>query len=206
MAFSIEDLDDPKNFRLLLTVPYENLAEFVFEYLKKKSVMTILFWSVCVVFLCLTISIRIRIGHYFHYSHILFHSVLGMIILPILIIPIHELLHIIPYYFSGARNIRIGMDLKQYLFYVTTHKYVASPVQFRIVAVTPFIIISAVLVFLIFLLPGLWKWSLSVFLFAHATMCAGDVALLNLYFLNKDKELYTWDDADKQEAYFYEKL
>jgi len=206
MAFSVEDLDDPKYFRLLLTVPYKNLAEFVFEYLKKKSVMTILFWSVCVVFLCLTISIRIRIGHYFHYSHILSHSVLGMIILPILIIPIHELLHIIPYYFSGARNIRIGMDLKQYLFYVTAHRYVASPVQFRIVAVTPFIIISAVLVFLIFLLPGLWKWSLSVFLFAHATMCAGDVALLNLYFLNKDKELYTWDDADKQEAYFYEKL
>ena len=98
------------------------------------------------------------------------------------------------------------MDLKQYLFYVTAHRYVASPFQFRIVAVTPFIIISAVLIFLIFLLPGLWKWSLSVFLFAHATMCAGDFALLNLYFLNKDKKLYTWDDADKKEAYFYEKL
>jgi hypothetical protein len=129
-----------------------------------------------------------------------------MIILPILIIPIHELLHIIPYYFSGARNIRIGMDLKQYLFYVTAHRYVALPVQFRIVAVTPFIVISAVLIFLIFLLPGMWKWSLSIFLFVHATMCAGDFALLNLYFLNKDKKLYTWDDADKQEAYFYEKL
>ncbi len=206
MPFSVEDLDDPKNFRVLLTVPYKNLAEFVFEYLKKKSVLTILFWSVCVVFLCLTISIRIRITHYFPYSHILYHSVLGMIVLPLLIIPIHELLHVIPYYLSGARNIRIGMDLKQYLFYVTAHRYVASPVQFRIVAVTPFIIISAVLIFLIFLLPGLWKWSLSVFLFAHATMCAGDFALLNLYFLNKDKKLYTWDDADKKEAYFYEKL
>ena len=206
MSFSVEDLDDPKNFRLLLTVPYKNLAEFVFEYLKKKSVMTLLFWSFCVVFLCLTISIRIRISHYFPYSHILSHSVLGMIILPLLIIPIHELLHIIPYYLSGARNIRIGMDLKQYLFYVTAHRYVASPVQFRIVAVTPFIIISAVLIFLIFLLPGLWKWSLSVFMFAHTTMCAGDFALLNLYFLNKDKKLYTWDDADKKEAYFYERI
>jgi hypothetical protein len=206
MAFSIEDLDDPKKFRLLLTIPYKNLAEFVFEYLKKKSVLTYLFWFVCLVFLCLTVSIRIRIDHYFHYSHILFHSVLGMIILPILIIPVHELLHIIPYYFSGAKNIRIGMDLKQYLFYVTAHRYVASPVQFRIVAVTPFIIISTVLVLLIFMLPGLWKWSLSVFLFAHATMCAGDVALLNLYSLNKDKKIYTWDDADKKEAYFYEKL
>jgi len=98
------------------------------------------------------------------------------------------------------------MDLKQNLFYVTAHRYVAGPLQFRIVAVAPFIIISIILLVLIAILPGLWKWSLSVFLFVHATMCAGDFALLNLYFLNREKEIYTWDDADKKEAYFYEKL
>ena len=206
MALSVEDLDDPKSFRLLLSVPYENLVEFVIEYLKKKSILTIFFWTVCLVFLCLAILIRIRIAPYFLYSHILLHSVLGMIIFPILIIPIHEMLHIVPYYLSGAKNIRIGMDIKQYLFYVTAHRYVASPVQFRIVAMTPFIIISSVLVLLIVLMPGLWKWSLSVFLFAHSTMCAGDFAMLNLYFLNRNKKIYTWDDADKKEAYFYEKL
>jgi hypothetical protein len=37
-------------------------------------------------------------------------------------------------------------------------------------------------------------------------MCAGDFALLNLYFLNRDKKIYTWDDFDKKEAYFYEEL
>jgi hypothetical protein len=115
-------------------------------------------------------------------------------------------LHVIPYYLSGAKNIRVGMDLKQYLFYVTAHRYVATPLQFRIVAWTPFLIISIGLVLLVFLLPGLWKWSLSLFLFAHATMCAGDFALLNLYHLNRDKKIYTWDDADKKEAYFYEEL
>jgi hypothetical protein len=98
------------------------------------------------------------------------------------------------------------MDLNQYLFYVTADKYVASPKQFRIVAWTPFFIISTGLLLLICLLPGLWKWSLSLFLFAHATMCAGDFALLNLYYINKDKKIYTWDDFDKKEAYFYEEL
>jgi hypothetical protein len=24
--------------------------------------------------------------------------------------------------------------------------------------------------------------------------------------MNRDKEIYTWDDVDKKEAYFYEKL
>jgi hypothetical protein len=112
----------------------------------------------------------------------------------------------VPYYLSGAKNIRIGMDLKQYLFYVSAHRYVAGPSQFRIVAITPFILISTCLLILIFTVPGLWKWSLSVFLFAHATMCAGDFALLNLYFTNREKKVYTWDDVDKREAYFYEKL
>ena len=98
------------------------------------------------------------------------------------------------------------MDLKQYLFYVSAHRYVASPVEFRLVAWMPFFIISSGTMLLIILLPGIWKWSLSCFLFAHATMCAGDFALLNLYYLNRNKKIYTWDDVDKKEAYFYEEV
>jgi hypothetical protein len=206
MPFSVEDLDDQKRFRLFLTIPYTNLIYFVFEYLKKKTGLMFLFWFLCFLFLCFTVIIRIKVAGKFPITHILFHSFSGLIILPLICIPVHELLHIVPYYVTGARNIRVGMDLKQYLFYVTAHKYVATPLQFRIVAWTPFIIISSGLVLLVFLLPGLWKWSLSLFLFAHATMCAGDFALLNLYYLNRNKKIYTWDDADKKEAYFYEEL
>jgi hypothetical protein len=206
MAFSLEDINDQAKFRLFLTIPYTNLIQFVFEYLKKKSFLMFLYWFLCLVFLCLAVFIRIKIAGNFPFTHILFHSAIGMIILPIICIPVHELLHIVPYYVSGAKNIRIGMDLKQYLFYVTADKYVATPIQFMIVAWTPFFIISTGLMLLIYLLPGLWKWSLSVFLFAHATMCAGDFALLNLYHINKYKKIYTWDDFDKKEAYFYEEL
>jgi hypothetical protein len=59
---------------------------------------------------------------------------------------------------------------------------------------------------MIIVLPGPWKWSLVSFLFVHATMCAGDAALLNFYFVNRDKKIYTWDDADEKMAYFYEKV
>jgi hypothetical protein len=62
------------------------------------------------------------------------------------------------------------------------------------------------LIILVIFLPGLWKWSFSLFLFIHTTMCAGDFALLNLYYINKEKKIYTWDDLDKKEAYFYEEL
>jgi hypothetical protein len=206
MIFSVEDLEDQKKFRLFLTISYTNLIQFVFEYLKKKSGLMYLYWFLCLLFLCFTLIIRIRVSGNFSTAHIILHSFIGMIVLPLICIPIHELLHVIPYYLSGAKNIRVGMDLKQYLFYVTAHRYVATPLQFRIVAWTPFLIISIGLVLLVFLLPGLWKWSLSLFLFAHTTMCAGDFALLNLYYLNRDKKIYTWDDVDKKEAYFYEEL
>ena len=80
------------------------------------------------------------------------------------------------------------MDLKQYLFYVTAHRHVATPRQFRIIAMIPFILISLALIFLILTMPGLWKWSLSLFLFVHTTMCAGDFALHELLLYEKGKK------------------
>jgi len=206
MSFKIEDLDDQNRFRLFLTIPYKKLIDFVFEYLKKKSIFIYLFFTICLVFLALAGYIRINIAGHFHFSQILLHSVIGFAVLPVICIPFHEFLHAVPFLLSGAKNLRVGMDLKQYLFYISAHRYVASPLQFWIVALTPFLVVSTLMIILIIQLPGLWKWSLSVFLFAHATMCAGDFALLNLYFLNRDKRIYTWDDVDKKEAYFYEKI
>lgn len=206
MPFSVEDLEEQNKFRLFLTIPYPDLIQFVFDYLKKKSLLTFFFWIICFFFLSIALFVRLKITGSFPFAHILLHTAIGCLFLPLICIPVHEFLHIIPYYFSGAKNIRVGMDLKQYLFYVSAHRYVATPLQFRIVALTPFLVISSGLIILVILLPGLWKWSLSLFLFVHATMCAGDFALLNLYFLNRNKKIYTWDDLDKKEAYFYEKI
>jgi hypothetical protein len=206
MALRVEDLDDQTKFRQLLSVSYKDLVPFIFEYLLKRSRLITIFWAVCLIFLGLALKVRFNISGYYPLAKILTHSLLGLIVFPVLCIPVHEFFHVVPYFISGARNIRIGMDLKQYIFYVTAHRYVASPLQFRIVALTPFLLISLVSALLVFILPGLWKWSLSLFLFVHTTMCAGDFALLNFYFLNRNKKIYTWDDADKKEAYFYEEL
>lgn len=206
MTLKTEDLDDHTRFRQLFSISYSDLIGFIFTYLKKFSSFILLFWIICLLFLNLAVLIRICSASQFPFTNVILHSFLGFIVLPIICIPIHEGLHIIPYYLSGARNIRIGMDLKQFLFYVTAHRHVASPVQFIMVAMVPFVSISILVIIMIILLPGLWKWSLSVFLFAHATMCAGDFALLNFYFINRDKKIYTWDDADEKMAYFYEKI
>jgi len=203
MNFKVEELNESQNFRQILAVQYSDLIPFIFKYLKKITFVTFLFWSLCIAFLLIAVLQRLSVSTSLN---TMVHSLLGFVVFPILIIPFHEALHIIPYYLSGARDIRIGMDLKQYLFYVTAHRYVASPVQFITVALFPLIVISMIGIILILLFPGLWQWSLSSFLFVHATMCAGDAALLNFYYVNREKKIYTWDDADEKMAYFYDKI
>jgi len=202
MRYSTEDLDNNKEFTKIAEVPYSELVAFIFKYLKNVTFVTFSFWAFCVISLLLAIVIRINIPSGLT---AFFHSLLGFILMPVLVIPLHELLHIIPYYLTGAGNIRTGMDMKQFFFYVTAHRYVAGPAQFILVALIPFLVISLTLIILIIGLSGAWKWSLSAFLFVHTTMCAGDVALMNFYFLNRKKKIYTWDDADEKVAYFYEK-
>lgn len=206
MSLQVEDLEDQSKFRKILAIPYSELVDFVLEQIRKRTGMIVFFWSACLLFLGISIIVRIDIAGHFPLKSIFFHSVLGLIIFPVLCIPLHEGLHIIPFLITGARKIRIGADLKQYIFYVTAHRHVATSAQFSFVALIPFIIINLVLLFLVLILPGLWKWSLSLFLFVHTTMCAGDFALLNFLWLNRKKKIYTCDDADEKMAYFYEEL
>jgi hypothetical protein len=206
MKASVEDLEDQSRYRQLLKLPYTGLVEFILEYIRRRTWIMVLFWTLSILFIGLALTIRINIAGYFPLKSILFHSFLGFLVFPILIIPLHEGLHIIPFILTGARDIRIGADLKQYLFYVTAHRYVISPSEFRFVAYTPFIVVTIALLVLVFFLPGLWKWSLSVLLFVHTTMCAGDFALLNYYHINRNRKLYSVDDADEKTAFFYEEL
>jgi hypothetical protein len=206
MSLQVEDLEDQSRFRQILAIPYSELIDFVIEYIRKRTSVMVFFWFACLLFLGISIIVRIDIAGYFPLKNTFFHSVLGLIIFPLLCIPLHEGLHVIPFFITGARKIRIGVDLKQYIFYVTAHRHVATSAQFTFVALIPFIIINLALLFLVLLLPGLWKWSLSLFLFVHTTMCAGDFALLNFMWLNRRKKIYTWDDADQKMAYFYEEI
>jgi len=206
MSLKVEELDNNQKFRQILVIKYADLIPFIFDNLKRFTFLMAFFCFLSAVFLGIAVYSRIILISACPFSKVIFHSFLGFLIIPAISIPIHEILHVIPFYLSGARDIRMGMDLKQYIFYVTAHRYVASPLQFIIVALTPFLLISLVVIYLIIIFPPLWKWSFSAFLFVHSTMCAGDFALMNFYYINRDKTIYTWDDVDAKTAYFYEEI
>jgi len=206
MIMTTEDFNDQSRFRQILTVPYSDLVSFVLDYLRRNSPVMIFFWSACIITAGIAFTVRMDIAGYFPFRSILLHSLLGFIVFPILIIPVHEFMHVIPFWLTGAKKIRAGADLKQYIFYVTAHKHVMNSGQFRLVALVPFISVTITLIILVLFLPGVWKWSLSALLFVHTTMCAGDFAMMNFYYLNRQRKIFTWDDADEKMAYFYEEL
>lgn len=206
MSLQVEDLEDESRFRQILKVPYDELINFVFDYIKRRSDLMVFFWSLCIIFLGFAAYIRLNISGYYPLKYIMLHSLLGLIVFPLVLVPIHELLHAIPFRLTGAKKIRIGMDLKQYMFYVTAHRHVVNSKQFRWIGYTPFTVISLGILLLILFVPGLWKWSLSLLLLVHSTMCAGDFAMMNFFRLNRKKKIYTWDDAEKKIAYFYEEI
>jgi len=206
MGLRAEDFSDQSRYRQVLEIPYSELVNFILDYLRRNSAVMIFFWSLCLIFAGLAFFVRINISGYYSLRDIMFHSILGFIVFPLIIIPLHEILHVIPFLLCGARKIRAGMDLKQYIFYVTAHRHVTSARQFNFVAMVPFISVTITLIIMVLFLPGLWKWSMSALLFVHTTMCAGDFAMMNFFYLNRHRKIYTWDDADEKMAYFYEEL
>ena len=200
---SIEELDEGSGYEKVLTLPYDELAPFVIGGLRSLSLPMMLVWTVVIVSAVLTLLLWPRSAVTSEHPGILTGLAAGLILIPLLLVPLHELLHLIPFRLAGARDIRVGADLRQGIVYVTAHRFVAGLNLFAAVALTPFLVITAFLVTVMFFVPPWWQWVLTLALLAHTTMCAGDAALLGHLGQYRGRKVYTWDDADRKEAYCY---
>ena len=68
MALQVEDLEDQTKYRQILEISYDDLIPFILDYLKRKSAVTIFFWSACLIFLVTAIRIRMNIAGYFRFQ------------------------------------------------------------------------------------------------------------------------------------------
>ena len=208
MAYNVEDLQDESRFRLLKTLRYEEIVEFVFENIQKTNYSTRFYYFINALLLALIIGFSIAgfkndLFIFGNYAKFFFF---GMIAGSILVIPLHELLHGIAYKFNGAPRIDYGADLKQGIFYVAANNYVIGKKEFKIVALTPFAVINiAAFITLSFLTPHYFIMTLFFLLF-HNIMCIGDFAMLSYFLRHNDKELYTYDNHKEKRSYIFEKI
>lgn len=199
---TIEQLEEETEYEKVLTLPYSDIAPFVIGRLGTPRLPMIIVWSVAAASAFMIVWFWPGLRGNSHGQSVISGLIAGLIGLPLLLVPIHEGLHLLPYRLAGARDIRWGADLRQGIIYVTAHRFVAGLSLFCLVAVTPFLVITSAMVTAMIFSSPWWQWVLSMTVFAHATMCAGDAALLGFMTEFRRRGVYTWDDADTGVASF----
>lgn len=124
----------------------------------------------------------------------------------LILLPIHEAIHALTFKALGARRVGFGWIPKRLMVYAYAQKFVLTLRENSLVAITPFVVITALLAGALVLLPGyrpfLWG-SLGL----HTFACLGDLALILYARRNKARDIYLYDDIEgEKRSYFFEKI
>ena len=200
---TIDELESGPDFEKVLTLQYNDIAPFVIGRLFSFTLPAAMIWVVLALSAFLTVWLWPGQTVTDESRHIIKGLLTGLIGLPLLLIPFHEGLHLVPYRLAGARDIRFGADLRQGIIYVTAHRFVTSHSLFSLVALIPFAVITAGLAAAMIFTSPWMQWVLAMTVFVHATMCTGDAVLIGFMSAFRGRRTFTWDDADEEVAYFY---
>ncbi len=207
MRYSVRELQDEKKFKLLYILSLEDMVRFVFGQMRNRNPSIVIFYTIAsgsFIWMILTFVYMLLPGQW-GWVKIVLNCFYGFILWPVVLIPVHELIHAMVYKLAGAPDIKFGVKPDSYLFYVTADRYVMGRRSFMMVAFAPFILISVVLILLIFSTDDPCSWSFITCFFVHTTMCIGDFAIAGFFLAQRGKEIYTYDDIEKEETYFYVK-
>lgn len=207
MRHTVEQIKNDSRYQLLDKLHYDDIVDFATEYVRKRTRSMFYYLVLLIVFFILQWSAFLY-GIFvkdMNTISLLKQFLYGLIISLTIVIPFHELIHALGYFLLGARKIRFGAVLKHFAFYAVADDFVANRNAFIFLALSPFIIVSLLNLAGFVFVTGYASYTYISVLFFHATMCAGDFALLSYFEFHRDKELYTFDDVGKKTSYFYYK-
>lgn len=207
MRHTVEQIKKDSRFQLLDKLHYDDIVEFATEYVRKRTRSMFFYLVLIIIFFILQWSAFLYgiFARDMNTISLLKQFLYGLIISLTIVIPFHELIHALGYFLLGARKIRFGAVLKHFAFYAAADDFVANRNAFIFLALSPFVIVSLLNVAGFVFVHGYASYTYISVLFFHATMCAGDFAMLSYFEFHRDKELYTFDDVGKKISYFYYK-
>lgn len=201
-----ETLRKDPSYRMILELDFSEMIPFVLSNMRLRSLIPLFYASINAVFLLfilLYIVVSVRMGA-LSAGKIVWQILSGILAGSILVIPLHELLHGLAYRMLGARRISFGMDLQQFIFYVTADRFPISKRELAFLAMVPFVFINLVLI----TITAVWASQITLFtaslLLSHNLMCIGDFAMISYAFKQKGK-LYNYDDTENKKSYFFER-
>lgn len=200
VGLEVEDLQDKSRFDLLVELRFADLMSFVSDfYWKRRSRVTYVHYAVTLLTAGLWLGAGLLSGTPPIDWLVAWGSGLAVFLL---LLPVHEAIHGLVYKYYGARDIRYGILWRQLAAYATAHNFVIDGRRFVWVALMPFLVINALLLFAALALPDL-RVLLMATLFWHTSGTSGDFALLNFVWLHRGRNVLTYDDADSKTSYFY---
>ncbi|HEX7583624.1 MAG TPA: DUF3267 domain-containing protein [Prolixibacteraceae bacterium] len=203
---SPEDLQNESEFELLTEVSHQNLREFIVEQIREEKYIIRIYsiYQVVMMILFAFILTRSIILSFKGHSEDLTGIGLAVLFSLSALMVIHELLHALAYLATGSRKISFGLILKKFIFYALSDRQVIGSRAFHFIALTPFVIVKLICLigFIEFYNEQLMYFFLSV-MCLHSLFCAGDIAMLAFYRLNRGKEIYNFDHKSEGKTYFY---
>ncbi|MCA1758219.1 MAG: DUF3267 domain-containing protein [Bacteroidales bacterium] len=205
---TIEELQNSENYELVAELEHRQIKEFVMEQITTESnlIKGFMIYQGIMILVGLFFATRPIVLAMRGNSEPLFYLLGAIIFTFTLLIIIHELLHLLALKITGAPKITIGGYLKKFIFYAEADRHVLNREQFKLVALTPLVVVKVITLIGIILTIGnpafyFWMFVMS----AHSLFCAGDIGLLSFFDRFPGSEVYTFDVKEEKRSYFFRK-
>lgn len=200
MQLTPETLTDHK-FELDEVVIHSQFNAFLYKHAWKFSRLYFIYMLVVFVLLLMTITFFLISPE--SVLDRLLYMALG-IVLSLLLIPLHECIHLITYKILGAKKVTLSSYIKRWYILTQADQFVVGRSEMQWLATTPFIIISLLGFLLLGFVNDLWQISISSMILFHATLCMADFRILD-YFVSSTPEKVMYSDIKKDESYIYKR-
>lgn len=195
-----------QGYVLLDQLDHQELVPFIQMYIGKKTnyarfyfaANLLIFWVAGYVLLAGFGNLDVHLGERF--THFCYGLALAFTLLPL-----HEYIHVLAYRSQGATRTSYYANLKKFYFMAVADQFVTNKKEFEVVALSPFVVISALLITLFLTLHSVWSFTAVGALLMHTAMCSGDFGLLSYFEFHRDKEVVTYDDRASGLSFFYGK-
>ncbi len=206
MKIKPEELSE-NGYVLIDSLGHKELVPFIQTYMKKRTRYSVIYY------LCNIIVFGLA-GYYFIEGYRLPEYSFGSrftyfsygLAFALVLLPLHEYIHVLAYKSQGATQTSYDANLKKFYFMALADKFVVNKKEFEVVALAPFLIITAILTVLFFITNSNWTLTIIGTLLAHTAMCSGDFGLLSYFEFHKNRQVVTYDDVENKISYFFEQI
>ena len=200
---TIDELQDQTHFRLLEEFEHDEIFKFLSIYYYKKHSWVIYFhFLLSFTSLCYWISFGIHSGY--SLSTWVVISGWSVITMIVIIIPIHEILQLGIYKILGVRRTRFYFSFKKIYALAFSYDFVFHPREVYFASIIPFLFLNMVIA------AASVAWESTRFYFLailgiNIGASSKDFAILNYYWLKRDKKLYSYNSSAGK-SYIFEKI